>query len=124
MHEIITLAPPLVQSKESFLRPLPDALSEPKEEIPVPLRVLNVHKDAHQLIAVHLPAVLPRPSIFCVSEETAPNLRRSSTNVSAISASGIGLPSLNRSGSRISNRRPEMLIRRLSLNFERNAFAR
>src|SRR5258708_14650905 len=57
-----------------------------------------------------------------VSDETAPNLPRSSTRASAIRLSGTGWPSLKLSGSRISNRRPEVLISRLALNFKGDAF--
>jgi len=41
----------------------------------------------------------------------------------AVHWSGTGLPSLNRSGSRISNRRPEMLIGLLTLDPEGDTFA-
>src|SRR5262245_19018435 len=57
-----------------------------------------------------------------VSEETAPNRCSSSTSVLAIRVSGTGWPSLNRSGSRSSYLRSEVLIRGRSLRVERNAF--
>src|SRR5216117_1379810 len=43
----------------NLAEPAPDPLSELKKEIPVLLCVLNVHENTHQLIAVHLPAMLP-----------------------------------------------------------------
>src|SRR5688572_23712843 len=58
------------------------------------------------------------------SEETAPKRFRISIIVSAISSSGTGRPSLNRSGSRISYRRCIMLVSRRPLYPEGNPLAR
>src|SRR5262249_56566179 len=50
------------------------------------------------------------PRITCVSAETDPKRCRISRSVSPTSSSGTGWPSLNRRGSRISNRRSVLLI--------------
>src|SRR5262245_60082842 len=62
--------------------------------------------------------------MICVSDETAPNRCRSSSNVSATSSSGTGCPSLNRRGSRISKRRDELLIGRRAFDAETDSFHR
>src|SRR5580765_8815241 len=60
--------------------------------------------------------------MICVSAERAPNCLRKSRSVSTRSSSGIWLPSLNRSGSRISNRRCKLLILGGAFHDERNPF--
>src|SRR5437762_460401 len=60
----------------------------------------------------------------CVSDDTAPKRCSSSSNVSPISSFGIGWPSLNRSGRRISNRRNVPLISRRPLYRKRNPLDR
>src|SRR5438128_11572431 len=37
----------------------PHTLSELKKKIPVLLRILDVHEDAHQFITLHFPSMLP-----------------------------------------------------------------
>src|SRR5262249_47673929 len=65
-----------------------------------------------------------RPRMTCVSAETAPNRCRISRSVSPTSVSGTDWPSLNRRGSRISNRRSELLLRSWSHDRERDSLQR
>src|SRR5881396_1230653 len=57
-----------------------------------------------------------------VSEEMEPKRRSSCSSKSAINSSGTGWPSLNLSGSRISKRRKDLLIRSRTFRGEGNPF--
>src|SRR5260370_37585346 len=71
-----------------------------------------------------MPACSQMPRIICVSEETDLNFCRIARSASAISSSGTGWPSLYRWGSRISNRRCELLIGCRPLDKERDSLHR
>ena len=60
------------------------------------------------------------PWIVWLSTEIAPNWARSSKSVAPINSSGIGCPSLNASGSRISYRQYDLLIGRLARHCKPN----
>jgi hypothetical protein len=72
------------------------------EELPYTSLVVYIDKDSNKFIAVFLLKISPRAWIVWLSTEIDPNSARSSRSVAPINSSGIGCPSLNFRGSRIS----------------------